>query len=230
MIEHISTNANDFYNWQTWCEKCHVSDAQALHNKLSEIYDFLIYVNASTNLTRITSPEGFWIKHVADSLLIGHYIDPRFLTGQTAWCDFGCGGGFPSLVLAAAYPDIEITAIDSIGKKTAFVEACALKYGLNNLKVVTGRGNELMRKSEFQNRFDILTARAVATPAKIILEAGKMVRRGRHVILYQTPEQATTEIENHFEKQTIGFSWKCTGNTSLPHEAGDRCFLIGTRN
>ena len=59
------------------------------------------------------------------------------------------GAGFPSLVLAMAFENLSVTAIDSIGKKTAFVESAGHELGLDNLEVITGRSRELNRKPEF---------------------------------------------------------------------------------
>lgn len=207
-------------------EACGVPNIPDFKLRMETLHQTLIEVNAKVNLTRIISDEGFWCKHVMDSLLIARAYPEAFQKG-TRWLDLGCGGGFPSLVLVNAFPQIHITAMDSIAKKTHFVQSAGNLLGCKNLTVVTGRGRELSCKKEFQARFDILTARAVAEPARIILEAGKMVRPNGNVILYQTPIQIAEVTQGMNPCFRDGMKWTHSEVFKLPLDSGDRQFLYG---
>ena len=70
--------------------------------------------------------------------------------------DVGSGGGLPGIPLAIARPELQVTLIDSIAKKTAFLLQAKAELGLNNLNVVTGRVEEFRPEA----RFDVITSRA----------------------------------------------------------------------
>lgn len=193
--------------------------------KCNELRLFLEETNRCVNLTRITGKEEFDLKHVADSLTI-FQLFPELLTGKFRIADIGCGAGFPSLILALAAPQLEITAIDSIGKKVAFVARAAELLGLNNLRTIHGRAVELNRKIEFRNQFDIVTARAVAPSQKIYGETKNFTRKNGRFIFYKTPSQAAEEMPELLRLKNI--QWRQSEVFELPEDTGSRCFVIGT--
>ena len=125
---------------------------------LYQMVDHMLEVNAVTNLTAITEPHEIALKHLADSLTVA-----RFLPENAQVLDVGCGGGFPSLPLAIARPDLKITALDSTAKKTTYVAESARLLSLDNLKTLTGRAEELAQAPEYREKFDCTVARAVAS-------------------------------------------------------------------
>ena len=126
MSDQTVTNFDPKAKLATLAKRAKVHDFDMLIEKCSTLYQILSIANEQVNLTRIDSEEGFWIKHVADSLMLGVAF-PDLTTKQLRVGDIGCGAGFPSLVLAMAYPNWEISAIDSVGKKTAFVERASIE-------------------------------------------------------------------------------------------------------
>lgn len=132
-----------------------------------EIYAQLLREwNEKINLTAILDDEGIANKHFLDCLLVGKYAD--FKDGQRI-IDVGTGAGFPGLVLAAAYPNVQVTLLDSTGKKLKAVEDMAQKLGVTNVRVVHMRAEEAGQKKEFRESFDYATARAVAE-LRVLLE------------------------------------------------------------
>ena len=121
--------------------------------KFAVLFDELIAFNNVTNLTAITECEEVALRHFADSLTAADKIP----VGATV-IDVGCGGGFPTLPLAIARPDLAITALDSTAKKLVFVENMARKLSLN-VKTLAARAEEI---PECREIFDIATSRAVA--------------------------------------------------------------------
>ena len=203
-----------------------VDDFPALLEKAALLYRILTAANTQVNLTRIASEEGFWLKHVADSLLIGVAF-PDLVRRPMRVGDIGCGAGFPSLILALAYPVWQITAIDSVGKKTAFVASAAAGLELENLEVVTGRTREMGHKPVFQKRFDLLTARAVGEAAVIYADARRLLADHGRWIFYKTPEQAEAELAALQKSPPAGprLHWQLTRREELPGGAGARVFL-----
>jgi 16S rRNA (guanine527-N7)-methyltransferase len=125
---------------------------------LYRMVDNMLRVNAVMNLTAITDEDEIIVKHLADSLSAAAYIP----VGAKV-LDVGCGGGFPSLPLAIARPDLDITALDSTAKKTQYVASAAELLGLSNLKILTGRAEDLAQDVKYREKFDLAVARAVAS-------------------------------------------------------------------
>jgi 16S rRNA (guanine527-N7)-methyltransferase len=201
-----------------------------LYAKFANLHTLLCSENSKNNLTRITDPEEYWIKHIYDSLLIAD-IFPCIIKEGTKLADLGCGAGFPSIVLAAAFPEIKVTAIDSIGKKTAFVKKAAEVLHLENLNVVTGRGRELAAKEENQNCFDYITARAVAEIKIIFRESRRMLKSDGKMVLFKTPEAAEKELcEVRRISGKTGFKWELSDVFVLPENRGKRIFAIGSKS
>ena len=205
---------------------CRVADPERFLRLCDRFFALLTAANERMNLTRITSRAEFDVKHVIDSLAAARTF-PEFAEKPLRVADIGCGAGFPSVVLAAAFPQLRITAIDSTHKKIDFVASAARELGLDNLRPVAGRAVELARKSEYAGAFDVLTARAVATAEKLRGEGRRMLAPGGRFILYKTPGQLD-ELENLAGDRTM--RWRATPAFQLPEGAGSRLFFVGTRS
>ena len=197
------------FDLQLFAAECHVADPEVFCRRCEELRLLLEETNKHVNLTRITGKEEFNLKHAADSLVIARFF-PEVTSGSHRIADLGCGAGFPSLILALAYPELQITAIDSTQKKLRFVESAAQTLGLNNLRTVHGRIEELNRQQEFRRRFDIVTARAVAESPKLAKAASGFPCKGGRFIFYKTPGQASEELP------VLGKEWQMTPEFELP--------------
>lgn len=109
--------------------------------------------NEKINLISRKDTESFEVRHVLHSLAIAKFI--RFDAGARV-LDLGTGGGFPGIPLAIFFPEVSFTLIDSIDKKTKAVKDIVESLGLQNVRVVRGRAEEL------QEEFDYVVSRAVA--------------------------------------------------------------------
>ncbi len=119
--------------------------------------DDLVAFNEKVNLTAITDDEGIILRHFADCLTIAD-----LLPENARVCDVGCGGGFPTLPVSIARPDLHFTSLDSTAKKLVFVEECAEKYALS-LRTLAGRAEEFFRTPAYREHFDAVVSRAVAS-------------------------------------------------------------------
>ncbi|WP_324779795.1 16S rRNA (guanine(527)-N(7))-methyltransferase RsmG [Thiobacillus sedimenti] len=106
--------------------------------------------NRVYNLTAVRDAERMVSHHLLDSLAAVPYFQ-----GETV-LDVGSGGGLPGIPLAIARPELRVTLIDSIAKKTAFLLQAKAELGLSNLAVVTGRVEDYKPESGF----DVITSRA----------------------------------------------------------------------
>jgi 16S rRNA (guanine527-N7)-methyltransferase len=106
--------------------------------------------NRVYNLTAVRDAERMVSHHLLDSLAV-----VPFFQGE-AVLDVGSGGGLPGIPLAIARPELQVTLIDSIAKKTAFLLQTKAELGLHNLNVVTGRVEDFRPEA----RFDVITSRA----------------------------------------------------------------------
>ena len=123
---------------------------------LENLTSHMLEVNKSLNLTAIKDEDGVILKHLVDSSACVPYI------GENASvCDIGCGGGFPSLVIAILRGDVSVFAVDSVSKKVRYVSETATLLGLDNVTVSSERA-EVIGQGEKREKFDIVTARAVA--------------------------------------------------------------------
>jgi len=208
-----------------YASSCRVPDPERFSALCGSFFDILAEANAKMNLTRISTRAEYEIKHVADSLSLLRFF-PELAERMIALADVGCGAGFPSVVLAAAFPQWRVFAIDSTQKKIAFVSEAARQLGLTNIVPVAGRAVELARKEEFSERFDVVTARAVATAEKLCRECRRMVARRGRFIFYKTPGQLDELSALERER---GFCWRALPEFELPEGAGTRLFLTGAR-
>ncbi|NMP38527.1 MAG: 16S rRNA (guanine(527)-N(7))-methyltransferase RsmG [Clostridiales bacterium] len=125
-----------------------------------EIYASLLSQwNKKFNLTAITEPSAVAVKHFADSLMLLKYID---VPQGAKLIDVGTGAGFPGVALLIARNDIKLTAIDGTGKKLDFVRMLLNELGLD-AEVVHVRAEEAGQSADFREKFDVATARAVAS-------------------------------------------------------------------
>lgn len=128
-------------------------------NKLNLFYNILIEWNNKINLTRIVEENDVYLKHFYDSLTlikVVNFNEPKTL------CDVGSGAGFPGIVLKIIFPELEITLIDSLQKRVNYLNNIIVKLDLKKIKAVH------TRSEDYHEKFDIVTARAVASIDKLI--------------------------------------------------------------
>ena len=125
--------------------------------------------NARINVVSRKDMEHLYTRHILHSLAIAKAC--QFEAGARI-VDIGCGGGFPSVPLAILFPEVEFTAVDSIGKKIRVVEGVKEGAGITNLTARNCRAEQLDEK------FDYVVSRAVTEMAKFMPWAWPLLRRG----------------------------------------------------
>ena len=115
--------------------------------------------NSRINVISRKDMEHFYERHVLHSLGIAKVL--KFKPGSSVM-DVGTGGGFPGIPLAIMFPETEFLLVDSIGKKIKVVQEVAEAIGLNNVKTVHSRAEDVKQK------FDFVVSRAVTTLPEFI--------------------------------------------------------------
>jgi len=126
---------------------------------LEEWADLLLNYNQEINLVSRRETDLFWEKQILHCLSLLVY---REIPQGLEVCDFGTGGGLPGIILAIIRPDLYLTLVDSRQKKVAVVQKIVGDLGLSNVRVICGRGELLGKQTEWNQRFSVITARAVA--------------------------------------------------------------------
>ena len=145
-------------------------------HQLAQLMDYLALLskwNSVYNLTAVRDPAQMVTQHLLDSLA----AVPAFAHAQSV-LDVGAGGGLPGIVLAIARPDIKVSLIDTVHKKTAFLTQVKAELGLGNVTVYTARVEQL----QVQRKFDVITSRAFAELNDFVTWAGHLLTDGGRFI------------------------------------------------
>lgn len=168
--------------------------------KLDKFYKLLIDWNEKINLTRITEEQEVYLKHFYDSLTIAKVVD---LSKKETLCDVGTGAGFPGIVLKIVYPNLKITLVDSLLKRVNYLNTIIKDLELENIIAIHSRGEE------FKEKFDVVTARAVANIEKLLNFTMHLVSKdGIFVAMKgnideEMTEQVISKINNKYNIVTI---------------------------
>lgn len=155
-------------------------------NALLEYVRILNKWNKTYNLTAIKDSAEVIKKHLIDCLAILPFITSKKLL------DVGSGAGLPGIVIAIMKPDIEITLIDSVGKKCLFMDYVKTMLELKNLRV------ENLRVEKFKPKelFPQITSRAFAKVQKTIDLTKHLLTKDGHYILMKGSNANNDEANN----------------------------------
>lgn len=163
-------------------------------SKLEKYYKLLIEWNEKINLTRITEEKEVYLKHFYDSLTISKVVD---LSTKETLCDVGTGAGFPGIVLKIVYPNLKITLVDSLLKRVNYLNTIIKDLELENITAIHSRGED------FKEKFDIVTARAVANIEKLLGFTMHLVKNNGMFIAMKgnIDDEITNDVINKISKK-----------------------------
>jgi 16S rRNA (guanine527-N7)-methyltransferase len=160
--------------------------------KLLDYLHLLNKWNAVYNLTSVRDPLEMVKLHLLDSLA----AVPAFKEAVNV-LDVGAGGGLPGMVLAISRPDMKVSMIDTVHKKTAFLNQVKAELELGNVTVYTKKVQEL----EVKTKFDVITSRAFADLSDFVNWSGHLLQEGGRFIALK----GTAPAE---ERERLPAPWK----------------------
>jgi len=167
---------------------------QAQQNQLMDYLALMFKWNSVYNLTSLRDPVQMVTHHLLDSLA----AVPAF-KDATNVLDVGSGGGLPGIVLAITRPDMKVSMIDTVHKKTAFLTQVKAELGLANVTVYTMRVEQL----QVSDKFDVITSRAFADLSDFVnWSAHLLADQGQYIALKGTAPRD--------EQERVPQEWKVT--------------------
>jgi 16S rRNA (guanine527-N7)-methyltransferase len=170
-----------------------VSPAQ--QEKLMDYLALMFKWNSVYNLTSLRDPMQMVTHHLLDSLA----AVPAFAEARNV-LDVGSGGGLPGIVLAIVRPDMKVSMIDTVHKKTAFLTQVKAELGLANVTIYTARVEQL----QVSDKFDVITSRAFA-------DLSDFVNWSSHLLAEQGRYIALKGVAPQEEQQRLPAAWRVSG-------------------
>lgn len=177
----------DITKFQRGLEYIGISLSELQIQQFMTYYELLIEKNKVMNLTAITEFDEVIEKHFIDSLLLAKSVD---LNENLKVIDLGTGAGFPGIPIKIAFPQIHMVLADSLNKRIKFLDEVILELGLDKngseIQTVHGRAEDLGRKTEFREQFDLCVSRAVANLATLSEYCLPFVKIGGYFVSYKS--------------------------------------------
>jgi len=178
--------------------------------QLLAYHQLLLKWNRAYNLTAVRDPLEMISRHLVDSLSILPWV------GSGRLLDVGSGPGLPGIPLAICRPDLNVTTLDSNGKKTRFQQQVRIELGLQNLTVINGRVEQVDT-----DPFDMIVSRAFASIADMLTLSGHLATE-TGVFLAMKGQYPEAELE----QIPTGFALQQVHRLNLPDTDGERHLLI----
>ncbi len=176
-------------------ERADIAASPEVVRRTALFVEHLKKVNEKINLTAITDDESIGTRHLPDSWMLCPYI-PK---GSTL-IDVGSGAGFPGLALKIIRPDLVVTLLDSVRKKTDFLDNAVELLDLDQVRAIHGRAEELGRDRLYRDRFDVAVARAVTALPTLLELSLPLVRPGGLFIAMKGRDDETAASKRALEE------------------------------
>lgn len=166
-------------------EKLNIEAADSRLSAFKTYMDGILELNSSINLTAITDPGEFIIKHYVDSAVCLNYEEYK---GAKRIIDVGTGAGFPGIPLAILSEDKEFVLMDSLNKRLKIIDKLSSEAGITNVTTIHARAEELARNKEHREKYDLCVSRAVANLATLSEYCLPFIKTGGWFMAYKGPD------------------------------------------
>jgi len=183
----------------------------------------LLEWNSRFNLTAIRDVEAIRTKHFQDSLtcLLAMRDSPveRII-------DVGTGAGFPGLVLKIAYPGLQLTMVESVGKKAEFCRHVGNVLGMENITILQDRAEAVGHMPAHREQYDWAIARAVASMPILVEYLLPLVRVGGSMIAMKGESGPIEAVAADYALKLLGGQLRQLVPISLPGVAEERFLVV----
>lgn len=200
-----------------------LTDKQKQQFKL--YFKILIEVNEHVNLTRITEEDEVYLKHFYDSITPLFTFGAVFKDGATL-CDVGAGAGFPSIPLKILKPGLKVTIVDSLQKRLNFLKDLISELGLTDVELVHGRAEDVGQNKLYRERFDIVTARAVARMSVLSEYCLPLVKKGGYFVALKGPKAEDELDDGKKALEVLGGKLIKDEELTLPESEEERTLVL----
>lgn len=173
-------------------EQLNITLTQEQVNQFLQYYEMLVEKNKVMNLTAITEYDEVMKKHFIDSLSLVKAFSCK--DKQMKVIDIGTGAGFPGIPLKIAFPQIELTLLDSLNKRILFLNEVIDALELKNVTTLHGRAEDYAKQKEFREQYDLCVSRAVANLSTLSEYCIPFVKKDGFFIPYKS-EKMSEELE-----------------------------------
>lgn len=177
-------------------------------NQLDKYAELLVDWNTKINLTGITEPNEIAMKHFLDSFLLSKGYELSIgesIPKNSTLIDVGTGAGFPAIPMKILRDDIQITLLDSLNKRINFLNEVTNTIKVDSI-AIHGRAEEVAHKSEYREKYDIATARAVAKLSELCEYCLPFVKVGGYFIALKGRDIEEEVSQSQNAIKTIGGS------------------------
>lgn len=201
-----------------------------LEQKLRHLVTAFLAENEKLNLSAMRDEEKCWIGNVLDSMAIVDIlpqVEAKMRTKKVnTMIDVGTGGGFPLLPFAIALPQVSCTGLDATGKKLKAIDRLTETLHITNIKTVLGRAEDAGRDPWYREKFDLVTARAVAEIRVLLEFMSPFANVGGVIALWKSLNvEAEIQAAETAEK-TLGLKFLHRHTYTLPGDFGTRQLLL----
>lgn len=192
--------------------------------QISMFYEYMLLLlewNEKINLTAITEPKDVIVKHFIDSILAIKYIK-----SASSIIDVGTGAGFPGIPLKIMDESLSLTLLDSLNKRTIFLQEVIDKLNLNDVTIIHGRAEDVAQDNKHREMYDYAISRAVA-PLNILLEYLVPYTKVNGNVIAMKGSNAEKEVDlaqNAIKKLNVNIREKAI--KKLPDNSGERFIII----
>lgn len=191
--------------------------------QFKKYFELLVEWNEKMNLTAITDQPSVYLKHFYDSISASFYFD---FTQVKTVCDVGAGAGFPSIPIKICFPHLEVTIVDSLNKRITFLNHLSEELNLDNVNFVHSRAEEFGQNIKYRERFDVVTARAVARLSVLAELCVPLAKQGGFFVALKAAAGAEELKDAKKALETLGVLLKQEHNFLLPEENSERTLYV----